>query len=446
MKTKSILFCAGLAIALAIVLVCAQLFPAETAAGLLTIANAPPAPALVDWQKELQAVTTAFEARDTKLRELVEKGNAEVASAGKMATETKNELSALIEEGKKLGARMTDVEQKLGRRNAGGATAVDFDKLFAENEQFVSLKAKGRGAAKIVIPRAQLMHADLHASITSLGASAGELVITDRKPGIITAPERGFTIRDLVMPGRTTSNAFEFVKESGFTNNADVVSETTLKPESELTFELVTRNVRTIAHWVKASKQILDDVPQLLSYVSGRLRYGLKYKEELQLLLGTGTGQDIDGLMTNATDYETARTKSGDTKIDVIRHAITQVRVAEYAASGIVVNPNDWDEIETQKDSQGRYIWTSVTEGGVQRLWKLPVIDTNAMPEGEFMVGAFTPAAQILDREDASVMVSNENQDDFVKNMVTILCEERLVQAIYRDESFVKGDYTQVSD
>jgi hypothetical protein len=124
----------------------------------------------------------------------------------------------------------------------------------------------------------------------------------------------------------------------------------------------------------------------------------------------------------------TARTKAGDTKIDVLRHAITQVRVAEYAATGIVVNPNDWDDIETQKDDNGRYIWANVNLGGEQRMWRLPVIDTNAMPEGEFMVGAFSPAAQIFDREDASVVVSSEDQDNFVKNMVTILVEERLVQ------------------
>lgn len=436
---------AGLFLALALVALVAILAhhaPGEMLAAGTMLANAPPVPA-ADWQRELKAVNDAFEKRDTDLRALVEKGNAEIAATGKMATETQAALKALVDDGTKLQARLLDVEQKLGRRGSRGAAASVFDdKLFAEDKGFQAMRAGQTRMARINLSRHDLMHA----SISSLPASGGDLVVPDRQTQIITPAERRFTIRDLVLPGRTTSNTIQFVQETGFTNNADTVSEGTLKPESDITFEMVDKSVRTIAHWVKASKQILDDVPQLLSYVSGRLRYGLKYKEEVQLLLGTGAGQDLDGLKTNATDYDTSRTKSGDTKIDVLRHAITQVRVAEYQANAIVVNPNDWDEIETEKDANGRYIWANVNLGGAQQMWRLPVIDTNAMPEGEFMVGAFSPAAQIFDREDASVVVSNEDQDNFVKNMVTILVEERLVQCIYRPESFVGGDYSQVSD
>jgi HK97 family phage major capsid protein len=429
----------------AIVAIIAQTSPGELLTAGSVLANAP-APLAADWQRELQAVNAAFETRDKELRALVEKGNSEVAATGKIAGETQAALQALVADGTKLQARLLDVEQKLGRRNAGGgAQAVDFDALFAEHKGLQQLKAGQSRSARIELTRHQLMHGDMHASITSLPSSAGDLIVPDRRPGILTPAERGFTVRNLVMPGRTASNAIEFVQETGFTNNADTVSEGVLKPESQLTFSMETRAVRTIAHWVKASKQILDDVPQLLSYVSGRLRYGLAYKEELQLLLGAGTGTDLDGLKTNATAYDTALTKAGDTKIDVIRHAITQVRVAEYAATGVVINPYDWDDIETEKDDNGRYIWANVNLSGEQRLWRLPVIDTMAMPRGEFLVGAFTPAAQIFDREDASVVVSSEDQDNLVKNMVTILVEERLVQAIYRPEAMVEGDYSQAS-
>jgi HK97 family phage major capsid protein len=441
---KVLTFAAIFAVICAVVMI-AQSHTAEAVGIGALLANTPPVPA-ADWQKELQAVTAAFELRDKGLRELVEKGNSEVAATGKMAAETQSALQALVADGTKLQARMLDVEQKLGRRGgSGGAQAVDFDKLFAEHKGLQSFKAGQSRSARIDMTRSQLMHGDMHASITSIPSSGGDLVVADRQPGIQSPATRQFTVRNLVMPGRTSSNAIEFVQETGYTNNADTVSEGILKPESQLTFAMETRAVRTIAHWVKASKQILDDVPQLLSYVSGRLRYGLAYKEELQLLLGAGTGTDLDGLKTNATAYNTALTKAGDTKIDVLRHAITQVRVAEYAATGIVVNPYDWDDIETQKDENGRYIWANVNLGGEQRMWRLPVIDTMAMPAGEFLVGAFTPAAQIFDREDASVVVSSEDQDNLVKNMVTILVEERLVQAIYRPEAMVEGDYSQAS-
>jgi hypothetical protein len=125
---------------LPVALICAVVMiaqsPAEAVGIGALLANTPPLPA-ADWQKELQAVTAAFETRDKGLRELVEKGNAEVAATGKMAAETQAALQALVADGTKLQARMLDVEQKLGRRGgSGGAQAVDFEKLFAEDKGF----------------------------------------------------------------------------------------------------------------------------------------------------------------------------------------------------------------------------------------------------------------------------------------------------------------------
>ena len=173
----------------------------------------------------------------------------------------------------------------------------------------------------------------------------------------------------------------------------------------------------------------------------GRAIYGLKYKEEEQLIAGDGTGQNLLGLIPQATDFNNALRKAGDTKIDTLRRAILQVRVAEYRASAIALNPVDWADIELTKDSTGSYIWVNVQEGGAQRLWKLPVVDSNAVPEGEFLVGAMNIAAQVFDREDAAVEVSTEDGDNFRTNMVTIRAEERLALAVYRPESFVHGEF-----
>src|SRR5690606_10668452 len=118
-----------------------------------------------------------------------------------------------------------------------------------------------------------------------------------------------------------------------------------------------------------------------------------------------------------------------------------QVRLAEYRASGIVLNPVDWADIELETDANGRYIWVNVVEGGQPRMWRLPVVETTAIPQGSFLVGAFDMAAQIFDREDAAVEVSTEDGDNFRKNMVTIRGEERLGLAVYRPESFVFGDF-----
>jgi HK97 family phage major capsid protein len=116
-------------------------------------------------------------------------------------------------------------------------------------------------------------------------------------------------------------------------------------------FDIVTSNVTTIAHWVQATRQILDDVPMLQSYINGRLIYGLKYVEDNQLLNGAGTGTDLNGIYTQAT-ASTANLAviTSPTKIDVIRAAMLQATLANLPASGIVLHPTDWFTIETTKD------------------------------------------------------------------------------------------------
>lgn len=298
----------------------------------------------------------------------------------------------------------------------------------------------GRARAKVAVESAAITTAN---STVGAGRSAGtSLIQADRQAGIITAPERAMTVRDLLAPGTTTSNNIEYIRETGFTNNAAPVAETTQKPYSDLTFDMANAPVRTIAHLFKISKQMLDDGPAMISMIDVRGTYGLKLKEEQQLLRGDGTGQNILGLIPQATQFAPAFVPQDSTRIDRLRLAILQVRKAEYRASGIVLNPDDLAQLELTKDADGRYIYVNVVEGGENRLWKLPVIDSTVMNSGEFLVGAFNIAGQVFDRQQAVLEVSTENADDFEKNMATARIEERLALAVYRPESFVHGSFT----
>jgi HK97 family phage major capsid protein len=260
-----------------------------------------------------------------------------------------------------------------------------------------------------------------------------------RVPGIIAPPNRTLTIRDLLAPGQTSSSSVEYVKETGFTNNARSVSEGTTKPQSELTFNLSTSPVRTLAHIFRASRQIMDDAVGLASYINARGTYGLKYVEETQLLNGNGSGVNIDGIVPQATDYAPAFT--GSTNIDTLRLALLQVILAEYPATGFVLNPTDWAKIELEKDSQGRYLVGNALSPIGPSIWGLPVVQTQAMASGDFLTGAFNMAAQIFDRMGVEVLLSTEDQDNVVKNMITIRVEERLALAVYRPEAFVSGSF-----
>ncbi|WP_459061849.1 phage major capsid protein [Stenotrophomonas sp. PSU-St15] len=387
---------------------------------------------------ELKGLINQLNERDNEIKVFAEKASNEIKEHGKILDDTKGVLELLSKGGIEINARLLEVEQKLARRFSAN-DPVDLKSIgeqFTEQEGFNDLVAKGRGIARMNLKAVTAI-----TSATTGTGGVGAAIQPTRVPGIIAGPDRPFTIRDLIMPGRTGSNAIEFVQESGFQNMAAPVAETALKPQSDLSFELKTTTVKTLAHWFLASKQVLADVPLLQSYINGRAIYGLKYVEEAQLLAGDGTGQNLLGLIPQATAFNEALRKAGDTKIDILRRAILQVRVAEYRASGIALNPVDWADIELQKDEQGRYIWVNVVEGGQPRMWKLPVVDSTAVPEGEFLVGAFDIAAQVFDREDAAVEVSTEDGDNFRKNMVTIRAEERLALAVYRPESFVHGTF-----
>ena len=167
--------------------------------------------------------------------------------------------------------------------------------------------------------------------------------------------------------------------------------------------------------------------------------------EDNQLLNGAGTGTDLLGVRTNATAFASPITLSGAgnlTKIDILLLAIAQLQAAEYDPDFIAINPLDWADIQAIKTEVGDYLGPGPFAQQAAILWRLPVVETKAMMLDNFLVGAGKRGAQIFDRQDATVEISTEDSDNFRKNLVTLLGEERLAFVIKREDAFVKGDFT----
>ncbi len=364
-----------------------------------------------------------------------------LAANGEVSAELKEKTDKALSELGDVTTRLGDLEKRAARENEIGENEQkSLGDLVIDSAEFKAgmLTGASRGSIRVKADRAAITSAN-----TTVGAGRSQgtsLVPGARVPGIFGLPERQLTIRDLVLPGQTASSSIEYVKETGYTNNAAPVAETTAKPYSDLTFDMTSAPVRTIAHLFKASRQILDDAPALRSYIDGRARYGLRFAEENQLLNGSGTGQNIHGLVPQATAFNPAFAAADETGIDRLRLAVLQVVLAEYPATAFVLNPIDWAKIELTKDAGGNYIIGNPQGSLTPTLWNLPVVSTQAMAAGEFLTGAFSFAAQIFDRMEIEVLLSSENVDDFEKNMFTIRAEERLAFAVYRPESFVTGD------
>ena len=391
---------------------------------------------------EMAAVIKADHAKSVDAVKAIAEDALGKAKAGETAGVSFNEKAdeALLKMNE-LTERVTSMDQKLARAaefSQGAARAKSLGEQFASDESvkaFLATQEK-RGKAQL------MLKATITTAVTDAAGSAGDAVTSTRLPGIVSPNDRRLTVRDLITPGQMDGSVLEYVREKGFTNNAAPVAEGARKPESDIQLELISTTAKVIAHYAKASRQILDDAAQLRTYIDGRLRYGLAFKEEQQLLNGDGTGQNLLGIVPQATAYAAPGgiTAVSPTAIDQMRFAMLQAALAEYPATGHVMNPIDWTRIETTKDSEGRYIIGNPQGTVSPTLWGLPVVATQAMTVDKFLTGAFALGAQVFDRWQARVEIATENEDDFVKNLVSMLCEERLALAVYRPEAFVFGD------
>ncbi len=391
-------------------------------------------------------IKAALDKISGQVKEAGEKALAEAAKGVQMSTANKEKVDEMLIKQGELQASLKAAEQALAQIQANGAGAgaagqPSLGRSFVEADNVKAFLAQTTPKGRVDMT--------VQAAITSLttdaDGSAGDLVQTTRVPGVLGLAERRMTVRDLISPGNMDGNALEYVKETGFTNNAAPVAEGAKKAESSIKYDAITTSARVIAHFVKASRQILSDASQLASLIDHRLRYGLAYKEEQQLLNGDGTGQNLLGIIPQASSFADPVGLADTTQIDLLRLALLQAELAEYPSTGIVLNPIDWAVIELTKDSTGRYIIGNPQGTMAPTLWNRPVVTTPAITVDKFLAGAFQMGAQVFDRWQARVEVATENEDDFVKNLVTILAEERLALAVYRPEAFIYGDLGRVS-
>lgn len=335
---------------------------------------------------------------------------------------------------KGIKAHVSDIEQKLARRGGGGGGA-EVQKTWGEqlvdSPQFEAFKANPQLGTRIEVKTVST----LTTGMTTGGPMAAPMIITD--PSVL--PRRRMTIRNLIAPGSTTSNSVWFPRQTARQNLAAMVSESAAKPQSDITTTQVQSPVRTLATYMNVSRQAMDDAPALMSLVDGELRYNLNYVEEGQFLYGDGTGNNLYGLVTQASVFSSPFTPTLESAIDRILEALVQAELALVPASGIVLNIADWGKMRALKDTLGNYILGDPSEQTVPQLWGLPIAVTPAITAGTFLVGAFYQAAQIFDRLSAEILMSTEAGNNFTTNLVTVRGEERLTLICKRPEAFVTG-------
>jgi len=404
---------------------------------------------------ELEAIKTHLDTVKSEIKSAVEKRDNEVKQFGEVTEATRKALSEATDrldtikgDFDRMDARVIEMEKAAQRQFAGQQESKSLGQQFVESQEYKSAGSRGTNAVRV------------NKAISGLAASGGALVNPQRRADVVVNAQRTAFIRDLLTSIPTSSNAVEVMRENVFTNSAAPqqpssastaigAGEFQTKTESNLTYELVTVPVRTMAHWIAASRQVLSDAPMLQRLVDTKLMYGLNLLSDAQLLYGAGTNQSLTGLMVDSGVSTVGEIATGTTAANLpgamlnhIRAAITKCQTFEYYnINGLVVNPVDWETLETAKGSDGHYIWVTVPNGGEQRLWRVPVVVSNAMTQGDFLLGDWTMGATIYDREQMDIRVSESHSDYFVKNGVAILAEERYGFGIELPKAYCKGSF-----
>lgn len=335
----------------------------------------------------------------------------------------------------------------IGRRRSMGAQ-------FTESPEYAALVKSGALNSDNASFKSAPFHPDMRAAATDVissgGGSGGALVVPQYLPGVIPLPQRPLTIKDLFSQDTTQSDTLSYARQTSFDSAAGPVAQATslatgLKPQSSIGWTRVTTPIETIATWMAATRRQLADAGQTRALIDNQLTLMLDLVEEDQLINGNGTSPNLRGLLqttgVQTLDLTAVASPAGThVNIDGIRDGSRLVRTGPAFAQpdGIVVNPIDAADIDEAKDIQGRYLGQGPFGGAQDTIWRLPRVESLAVPPLTAIVGAFKQGATVFQREEPVILTADQHADFFIRNLVAVLVEERMGLAVYFPAAFVK--------
>jgi HK97 family phage major capsid protein len=370
----------------------------------------------------------------------------EVKNLGSVQAETKTALANLQKQFDEIVVEM--------KRPGAGAEVKSLGQELKENESLARLLKDGRGRASVSF-KGGLAELERKTTVTSSAistsgadAATSGVVMFDRTPGIVPAARRRVFLRDLLTSIPTSLPSVDYVKVETDISDASPQVEAANLFENALSFTTATASVRTIGTYIPASVQIMEDFAGLEGFIRTSLVYAVRKEEEDQLLSGDNTGQNLNGLITQATAFSTALLSASDgwEYADMIGRAVQQIESSDEVMPGFVaLHPSIWWSMRLAKTSTGEYIYGNPSQGdGNFSLFGLTPIRTNNVSSSQFLVGSAAPTSAVIrDRAELTVEISTEDGDNFKKGMLSVRAMERIALVVFRPASFIKGTFTQ---
>jgi HK97 family phage major capsid protein len=261
---------------------------------------------------------------------------------------------------------------------------------------------------------------------------------------VYALPSRKVHLRSLLPIGTINQGLFTFPYESGGEGAPGVQTQGSSKDQVDFDITMKDAPAQYIAGYVRISRQMLDDIPAMTSFLQSRLLEKYLVAEDAQLLQGSGNAPSLTGLLTVAA----AATGAATVDVEQLVQAIAQLETSNYSATGILVNPSDWAAIMNTKNANSAYTLpasTVVTTDGSVSIAGIPLYKSTAMAVDKFLVGDWSMGAQIMQNQGISVQFSEFDADNFTKNMITVRVEARIAFPIYYNSAFIYGDFGNVA-
>lgn len=261
---------------------------------------------------------------------------------------------------------------------------------------------------------------------------AGGITIDDQ---ISVDPRKRASIRDLANVASISTPTVVYVQLKDVEGDAAWVPEGGLKPSMTAEVDTVSLTAGKIALTAKITTEVMQDIPQLEKEIEAEILNKIGLKEEDGIFNGTGTGGQIQGVSDSLPAFSLTgiEISKSPNMYDAIVAAYTQIVSTSnmaYSPNAIRMNPVDYANMQLTKNDNGDYI--RPFKIGDELITGLRVVQNPNVPVGSFQMGDF----RYLFIRDYVVLSLNfgwEN-DDFTKNLVTILGEKRML-------AYIKSQY-----